>query len=259
MEDNMTEKICGIYAIINKKNGKLYIGQAQHIYKRWSSHKKQLNDNKSYSVALQNAWNKYGEKSFLFCILEECEIRLLDEKEILFISMFMSYNSKNGYNISKGGKAPMRGRLHSAETRKKMSETGKKNAKYGKDNHKYGKKTPEDVIEKIRQGNMGRFVSPEERRKISKTLTGRKLPSDVVEKMTKSRLGTKRKWASSKYMGVSYVKDRNKWEARLVFNKKKKTIGQFPTEMEAAIAYDKFIIDNNIERPINFPNNKKEV
>lgn len=43
---------------------------------------------------------------------------------------------------------------------------------------------------------------------------------------------------SSKYFGVCYDKDRNKWMANLMFNKKAIHIGRFNTEIEAAKARD---------------------
>ena len=54
------EKICGIYKITNLINGKMYIGQAQDIYKRWYAHKYSAfkKDNKRYNVILYRAIRK---------------------------------------------------------------------------------------------------------------------------------------------------------------------------------------------------------
>ena len=39
-------------------------------------------------------------------------------------------------------------------------------------------------------------------------------------------------------MGVSYKKHRNKWEAKIMKNKKPYYLGHYNTEKEAAIAYN---------------------
>lgn len=43
----------------------------------------------------------------------------------------------------------------------------------------------------------------------------------------------------SKYVGVSYKKDRNKWNARIHIDKKTHHLGYFKTEKEASNAYQK--------------------
>jgi predicted GIY-YIG superfamily endonuclease len=37
----------GIYKITNKINGKAYIGQSNHIKRRWSEHKRNIGSNKN--------------------------------------------------------------------------------------------------------------------------------------------------------------------------------------------------------------------
>lgn len=48
----------------------------------------------------------------------------------------------------------------------------------------------------------------------------------------------KRQGTSSKYIGVYYNKEKNKWDARLYKYKVKVSYGRFNTEEEAARAYD---------------------
>ncbi len=61
----------GIYAIVNRKTNKFYIGSASRSFRhRWYGHKFQLKHNKHHSTYLQNAWNKYSASMFAFLILE---------------------------------------------------------------------------------------------------------------------------------------------------------------------------------------------
>ena len=97
------EDYCGIYKIENLVNGKVYIGQSRCIFNRWRQHKQELNKGKHNNGHLQNAWNKYGKSNFDFSIIKLCDLEELNEYEILYISLFSSYNEKYGYNLTKGG------------------------------------------------------------------------------------------------------------------------------------------------------------
>lgn len=92
------KKITGIYRLLNKKNNKCYIGSGLSVKQRFSTHKRLLSLNKHFNNHLQSAWNKYGEKNFIFEILEEVPPNLLKEKEEFYIKMFNSNNNKVGYN-----------------------------------------------------------------------------------------------------------------------------------------------------------------
>lgn len=68
-----TRKLSGVYEIRNALNNKRYIGSSINIYRRWRDHKRMLNLSVHPNKHLQAAWNKYGEKHFVFKILETCE------------------------------------------------------------------------------------------------------------------------------------------------------------------------------------------
>ena len=61
-------KICGIYKITNKINGKCYIGQSNDIHRRW---KQELAPNAKLNPHLARAFEKYGIDNFEFEIIEE--------------------------------------------------------------------------------------------------------------------------------------------------------------------------------------------
>ena len=56
---------------------------------------------------------------------------------------------------------------------------------------------------------------------------------------------------TSGYRGVSFDNNRNKWHSYISINRKRKFIGYFNTALEAAKAYDRYVIDNNLEHTIN--------
>lgn len=57
---------------------------------------------------------------------------------------------------------------------------------------------------------------------------------------------------TSRYRGVSWSKRDKKWLSIIGVNSKNKYIGYFDNKIEAAKAYDQYIIDNNLEHTKNF-------
>ncbi len=65
-------KIVGIYKIVNRVNGKYYVGSSNNIFHRVEyRHKRALRENTHWNSHLQWAWNKYGEVAFDFIVVEE--------------------------------------------------------------------------------------------------------------------------------------------------------------------------------------------
>lgn len=92
------QKHCGIYKIINKVNGKFYIGSSDRLEKRKYEHWKLLKSGKHFNSHLQNAWNLYGENNFEFIIVEECEPSVQFEREQFYLDTLNPFGD-NGYNI----------------------------------------------------------------------------------------------------------------------------------------------------------------
>lgn len=90
----------GIYMILNTYNNKCYIGSTKNFYTRKQKHFRLLVLNKHHSNHLQKAYNKYGKDKFTFIILEECEIEKLLEKEVFWINLKNSLDSRYGYNVA---------------------------------------------------------------------------------------------------------------------------------------------------------------
>jgi len=97
-EIRKTDKHSGIYKITNSDNGKVYIGQSVNVFKRVNIHRTNLRRGVHGNNHLQLSWNKYGEDSFQFEIVEFCEEELLNSKECSWIAFYNSADKHNGYN-----------------------------------------------------------------------------------------------------------------------------------------------------------------
>lgn len=107
----------GIYRIKNLITNKLYIGKACFVKKRINAHKWLLRHKKHVNVHLQHAWNKYGSSSFVFEILEYCEVENLPIREDYWIRFYNSTDAEHGYNLMIPGRQNYN---HSDETKEKM-------------------------------------------------------------------------------------------------------------------------------------------
>src|SRR5262245_27641183 len=83
-----------IYAIENHETGSLYIGSTTAFYRRKTEHLWMLRRQQHTSRHLQNAWDKYGEESFSFYVLEPCDPSELLIREQSYLDTF-----KPEYNI----------------------------------------------------------------------------------------------------------------------------------------------------------------
>jgi len=121
----------GIYAITNLESGKTYIGSTKSFVERWKEHRKLLRHSVHFNLHLQHAWNKYGEDTFEFGVLEYLDnIEDLIRAEQFWMDKY-SGKGKELYNIVLVAAAPMRGRKHTEESKRRIgrSHLGRKNTK----------------------------------------------------------------------------------------------------------------------------------
>lgn len=148
----------GVYKITNISNKKIYIGSSKRLGSRWSGHKHKLRLNQHHCRHLQFSWNKYGESSFIFEVLEYCEpireILLTVEQKYLDL-LLPEYNS---YTIAGSNK---------------------------------GNKLSEEHKLKISLGNKGKIMSEESRKRMSLSHMGKIIPDEVRLKISKSEIKTK--------------------------------------------------------------------
>ena len=207
----------GVYKIVNCKDGKFYIGSSVDIEKRFNSHRKALIEGKHNNEYLQNAWNKYGEDSFDFIVIEEVnDINELRNRETYYLQTTNCTDHSIGYNLLNNANVGL-GVSASKEVRKKISEacSGSKNGNYGRKhteeelirmhNNRWGegyirkprksvRKTPEELaISRQRMSELmkGRIVSQETREKIRQSRLGKKASLELRQKYSEQRRGSK--------------------------------------------------------------------
>lgn len=173
----------GIYSIVNKVNGKRYVGQSIYLDSRLNYHFTNLRKGTHFIPHLQSSYNLYGEDNFYYEILETVDNReLLNEREIYWIDYYGTLDPSKGYNRARGGGAVS---WHvSSETRHKIS-VGISRAKRGKPGH------PQPDSFKLRMSKImkGRTFSEETRRRMSNSARGKVLSDNTKRKLSKASSG----------------------------------------------------------------------
>lgn len=208
-----------IYNFFNVHNGKRYVGLTGNQYPsaRKGQHLFHLRRNQHSNDHFQYAFNKYGEKAFVFDVLEkDLELNEAKEREVFYIKHFNTMSREYGYNIEAGGAVtalseetiekmrnslkgrqisekqrinhsslmktnnPMKGRSHTQETRAKMSEKAKMRSSESR-------KHREETKEKISRAHKGRVFSEETRKKMGDARRGKPLSPAQLEALEKAR------------------------------------------------------------------------
>ncbi|MBY6996503.1 endonuclease [Clostridium botulinum] len=91
------KRIDGVYLIKNNITLRVRVGSAKDVNKRWSNYLAKLR-NGTANKLMQEDYNWYGEDSFEFIILEECNVKDLFKREQYW---FNQYNDCAMYNRNK--------------------------------------------------------------------------------------------------------------------------------------------------------------
>lgn len=166
----------GIYKIVCVPTGKVYIGSAVNILHRCQTHRSALRSNTHPNQYLQRAWNKYGEQSFDFLVVELILSPFLVEREQYWIDRLRCSDTRRGFNLSPTAGSSL-GVKHSAESRQKWSD--------------------------MRRGKKRRSPSPESIRARSMLLTGRRHSEETRKKMSESHKGLPRSEEHRRNLSIS--------------------------------------------------------
>lgn len=164
----------GIYKITCTSNGKIYIGSAKSIVRRWAVHRCELRKDKHKCGYLQNAFNKYGEDAFVIIVVELCPIERLIEREQYWLDELKPYDHSIGFNINRNASSRL-GMKHTPESLAKMSAGNK------------GKKHTDEWKREQSLRGLNRKHSPESKAKMS--MIAKQRTSEQIEKAATARRG----------------------------------------------------------------------
>lgn len=166
----MQEGICGIYKITNKCLNKSYIGQSRNIENRIKQHFNKLGNyngnNKFYKIL-----NEYPNiNDWCYEILEECERKELNNKEIYWINYFNSCDE--GFNSNYGGNQVMKDMHHTEEAKRKISLHNSKAGAWKKGHIPWNKGIPmsEETKQKMIKSRTGIKHTEETKKRISEIM-----------------------------------------------------------------------------------------
>jgi hypothetical protein len=111
-------------------------------------------------------------------------------------------------------------------------------------NHRIHQLVASAFIENISNYNQ---VDHIDKKVVNNNVTNLRWVSHSQNQINRSRF----KNAKNKYLGVSYHKLYNKWRTRISVNNKRISLGSYATEEEGALAYNKYILDNNLQEFYN--------
>lgn len=77
----------GVYCIENIITGLFYIGSTNKLHRRRLEHYSRLKKGSHHSLPMQRDFKKYGEKKFVFYVIEYCTIEKLEKKEAYHIKI----------------------------------------------------------------------------------------------------------------------------------------------------------------------------
>ncbi len=115
-------KVSGIYELRSTTSGKRYVGSSVDVYGRLWTHRRELRRNGHYNTHLQAAWNKYGEDTFEYVLLLEC-----DHDNLLQYEQFCLDGWKPEYSKAISAERPGLGNRwhHTEEMKRQISASNK--------------------------------------------------------------------------------------------------------------------------------------
>jgi group I intron endonuclease len=168
----------GIYKIINVVNNKFYVGSAVDLKRRKTRHFSELRTGKHNNRHLQAAWQKYGEQSFVFVVVEE----LSPDADLLAaenVWLKAHVGQPYCYNLGVDATAPM------------LGVGGEASPTWGY------KHTPESLA-RIGKASKARVQSDEEKAKRRATMRGKPQPTEVRAKISATLSGEGNFWFGKK-------------------------------------------------------------
>jgi group I intron endonuclease len=181
------EYYSGIYHITLIPSGKQYIGSAINIDRRFSEHRNRLRSGRHENLHLQNAWNKYGEDSFIFGVLET----ITDKRELVSREQYYIDTIQPEFNMCSTAGSTL-GRRHSEDACAKMSASRK------------GRVITPEWSAHLSAAGMMRKHTEEEKRKISEAHKGKPKSETHKQKLAAFHRGLHPSDETKRKMGLAH-------------------------------------------------------
>ena len=141
-------RISGVYAIVQRSSGHVYVGSSRDVFRRWRDHVRCLSSGRHHSPALLDAWLLDGMEAFWFVVLEQCPLDDLAIREQAWLDSF-EHLLNASHTVKPHPTLVSAAKISRALRGRTLSDTHR---------------------EKIRQGLLGHPVSPEARAHMSAAL-----------------------------------------------------------------------------------------
>lgn len=174
--------MCGIYAIVNLVNSKLYIGSTMNFNKRRLSHFSKLRKGQHPNSYLQNAYHKYGKENFVFIILKQCTSDMLISQEQRFIDFF---GMEILYNIRSKAEANFGVKFTKEECERISIRYRGNNWSTGYKNHT--QPHSEATKQRLREVNLGKRHAESTKELLRQQQLGKPKSPEAIAKRTESR------------------------------------------------------------------------
>lgn len=172
-------RIPGIYALVNSRNNKVYIGSAANLRHRWAEHRHDLWRNRHNPYFLK-AFRKEPNAFYVEVIeeLPDADKAKRLQREQFWIDFYKSYIPENGYNLCR--------LAHSCQGIKHTPEYGRAISA-----RLLGKKMSPERLEIHRRAmtgrNGGRHFTPEQRLEASLRNLGKKYSEEFKKRLSESQ------------------------------------------------------------------------
>ena len=252
----------GVYKILNIVDGKIYVGSSVDIQRRIKCHMHELRKGTHNNKYLQSAWNKYGENSFEFSVIEEVSDKsILRDREQYYIQLTNCSNHSIGYNLLNNTNVGL-GVSASDEIKAKIRK-----ACSGEKNGNYGRKHTEEELKRMYTNRWGdNYVKKprvykhksDEEKQLSRKRMSEKMKHQIVSEETRRKLSEYRK--GKHHSAETKAKFSEQRQGKLNANSKlsKEQVFEIYEKMNSGVNYKNVCKEYNIGQCWAYKIKKKE-